>query len=151
VCRRGYFVEGLGGAQFALPGAVERLRSTGDETPPLVLPATDPAQPYGAALKWPDVDGKRVARTAGAYVVLCDAAPVLYVERAGKGIQVLAEPGDPRIRDAFTALAEFVRAGRIKKLDLERLDGAAAVGSEHEELLVELGFRLGPKKLTLTP
>jgi ATP-dependent Lhr-like helicase len=150
VCRRGYFVEGLGGAQFALPGAVERLRSTGDETPPLVLPATDPAQPYGAALKWPDVDGKRVARTAGAYVVLCDADPVLYVERAGKGIQVLAEPGDPRIRDAFTALAEFVRAGRIKKLDLERLDGEPAVGSEHEELLVELGFRLGPKKLTLT-
>ncbi len=55
VCRRGYFVEGLGGAQFALPGAVERLRAQrdDDEAPPVVLAATDPAQPYGGVLKWP--------------------------------------------------------------------------------------------------
>ena len=60
VCRRGYFVEGLGGAQFALPGAVERLRAQRDldEAPPLVLAATDPAQPYGAALPWPKRDGE---------------------------------------------------------------------------------------------
>src|SRR5438270_3314304 len=56
IARRGYFVEGLGGAQFALPGAVERLRSLPDADfePPLVLAAVDPAQPYGAALRWPE-------------------------------------------------------------------------------------------------
>ena len=87
VCRRGYFVEGLGGAQFALPGAVERLRAQPDpalgaqrgaETPaPLVLAATDPAQPYGAALRWPEprtqdagASARRPQRVAGAYVVL---------------------------------------------------------------------------------
>ena len=101
VCRRGYFVEGLGGAQFALPGAVERLRSqrADEETPPIVLAATDPAQPYGAALPWPkrDEEARRPQRVAGAYVVLAGAEPVLYVERGGKGIAVLVEPDDPRI------------------------------------------------------
>src|SRR5439155_1367008 len=74
VCRRGYFVEGLGGAQFALPGAVERLRELRpqeDEEPePLVLAAADPAQPYGASLAWPKRAGARAARVAGAQVVL---------------------------------------------------------------------------------
>src|SRR5207237_7388854 len=68
ICRRGYFVEGLGGAQFALPGAVERLRSQRqlDEVPPLVLAATDPAQPYGAALPWPRRDDRTAAGGSGA-------------------------------------------------------------------------------------
>src|SRR5207247_9886521 len=70
VCRRGYFIEGLGGAQFALPGAVERLRAQRDEeeAPPIVLAATDPAQPYGAALPWPKRggDAQRPARAARA-------------------------------------------------------------------------------------
>ena len=80
VARRGYFVEGLGGAQFALPGAVERLRSQRevDADAPVVLAATDPAQAYGAALPWPRRDGderKRPARAAGAYVVLLGGEP----------------------------------------------------------------------------
>jgi ATP-dependent helicase Lhr and Lhr-like helicase len=156
VCRRGYFVEGLGGAQFALPGAVERLRATrddGGDGSAVVLAVTDPAQPYGAALPWPkrrDDERKRPARAAGAYVVLVDADPVLYVERGGKGVQTLAGDGDPRIRTAFEALAGFVRAGRIKKLDLEKADGANVVGSDLEPLLVELGFRVSPRRLTLT-
>ena len=77
VCRRGYFVEGLGGAQFALPGAVERLRelrasAVRDGPEVLVLAAADPAQPYGAALPWPRRSGARAARVAGAWIVLLE-------------------------------------------------------------------------------
>jgi ATP-dependent helicase Lhr and Lhr-like helicase len=154
VCRRGYFVEGLGGAQFALPGAVERLRAqrADEETPPIVLAATDPAQPYGAALPWPkrDEESRRPQRVAGAYVVLAGAEPVLYVERGGKGIAVLADAEDPRIVPALEALARFVTSGRGRKLSLERVDGEPVVGSRWEAQLIELGFRAGPRKLTLS-
>ena len=130
VARRGYFVEGLGGAQFALPGAVERLRAQKDDdaAPPVVLAATDPAQPYGAALKWPDTP-RRPARQAGAYVVLTGAEPVLFVERGGKGLQVLVEADDPRIDPSLAALTESVQRGRIKRLALEKIDGEPVVGS----------------------
>jgi ATP-dependent Lhr-like helicase len=154
VARRGYFVEGLGGAQFALPGAVERLRAQRDasEQAPVVLAATDPAQPYGAALPWPKRDDERRApqRVAGAYVVLAGAEPVVYVERGGRGVSVLVDDDDLRVRPAFEALATFVRAGRLKKLDLEKANGEPVVGSTLEPLLIDLGFRLGPRKLTLT-
>src|SRR5207248_9837660 len=79
VCRRGYFVEGLGGAQFAVPGAVERLRELRpreDEEPePLVLPAADPPQPYGAAPPWPKRAGARAARAASAEAGLLRGEP----------------------------------------------------------------------------
>jgi ATP-dependent Lhr-like helicase len=154
VCRRGYFLEGLGGAQFALPGAVERLRALRDleEAPPLVLAATDPAQPYGAALPWPprDGEGRRPQRVAGAYVVLAGAEPVLYVERGGKGLQVLAGHDDPRVSSALDALAAFVTRRRDLRLSVERVDGDPVVGSDWEPLLVEAGFRAGPRKLTLS-
>jgi len=163
ICRRGYFVEGLGGAQFALPGAVERLRAQRavEEAPPLVLAATDPAQPYGAALPWPKPDAtptdgggaattRRGARVRGAYVVLAGAEPVLYVEKGGRAIATLVEPGDARLRPAFEALAAFITAGRGRKLSLERVDGEAVVGSRHEAMLIDLGFRAGPRKLTLS-
>jgi ATP-dependent helicase Lhr and Lhr-like helicase len=164
VCRRGYFVEGLGGAQFALPGAVERLRAVeaeGEGTA-LVLAAVDPAQPYGAALAWPRREGqtRRPARVAGAYVVFVDAEPVLYLERGGRGILTLgardagsAKASRDRERDpvarALRALAEAVRAGGVGAVALERVDGEPAVGSELEPVLVELGFRQGPRRLTL--
>jgi ATP-dependent Lhr-like helicase len=157
VCRRGYFIEGLGGAQFALPGAVERLRAqkAEDEAPPIVLAATDPAQPYGAALPWPKdanppTRSKRPQRAAGAHVVLAGSEPVLYVERGGRGILVLTEPDDPRVRPSFEALAAFITSDRRRKLSLERIDGAPVVGSAWEPLLIELGFRQGPRKLTLS-
>jgi ATP-dependent Lhr-like helicase len=155
-CRRGYFIEGLGGAQFALPGAVERLRGqrADDERPPLVLAATDPAQPYGAALPWPkreeDGEKRRPQRAAGAYVVLAGDEPVLYVERGGRGISTLVEAGDARLRPAFAALVEFVTGDRARRLSLERVDGEPVVGSPYEDLLLELGFRAGPRKLTLS-
>jgi ATP-dependent Lhr-like helicase len=153
IARRGYFVEGLGGAQFALPGAVERLRAqrADDEAPPLVLAATDPAQPYGAALKWPaTASGRSPARQAGAYVVLAaEGEPLLYVERGGKGLQVLTEDG-ARLEAALQALVDAVHRGRVRRLALERVDGEPIVGSRYEEPLLELGFRAGPRKLTLT-
>jgi ATP-dependent Lhr-like helicase len=151
IARRGYFVEGLGGAQFALPGAVERLRAQRDDdaAPPLVLAATDPAQPYGAALKWPETS-RRPARQAGAYVVLAGAEPVLFVERGGKGLQVLVEEDDPRVEPSLAALADTVRRGRIRRLGIERVDGEPVIGTPYEERLIELGFRPGPRRLTLT-
>jgi ATP-dependent Lhr-like helicase len=154
--RRGYFVEGLGGAQFALPAAIERLRGLRSDEPvgPLVLAATDPANPYGATLPWPkredDDSGRRPSRVPGAYVVTMDAMPVLYVERGGKGLLALREPDDGWLRPALEALAEEVRRGRVPRLGVERFDGEPVVGSEAGTLLVELGFRQSPRRLTLS-
>ncbi len=160
--RRGYFVEGLGGAQFALPAAIERLRALrADETADaLVLAATDPANPYGATLPWPkradDQSGRRPSRVPGAYVVMLDAEPVLYVERGGKGLLPLREPldadGTPAdwLPAALEALVEYVRRGRVKRLGIERFDGSSIIGSPVEPLLVEAGFARGPRRLTLS-
>jgi ATP-dependent Lhr-like helicase len=168
VCRRGYFVEGMGGAQFALPGAVERLRSArsaagaqggagpaGEAERTLVLAAADPAQPYGAALLWPKRAGRdrRPARVAGAYVVLVADVPVLYVERGGRGLLTLTEGREEdreALAQALGALAAAVRAGRVPKLSLERIDGEPAIASELAEALLELGFHSGPRRLTLS-
>jgi ATP-dependent Lhr-like helicase len=161
VCRRGYFIEGMGGAQFALPGAVERLRAGRPSTDvgAVVHAAADPAQPYGAALAWPKREGSqaRPARVAGAYVVLVADEPVLYVERGGRGLVTLADATaasatrdfDP-LREALVALADAVRGGRLGRLALERIDGEPALGSGLAGALVELGFHSGPRKLTLT-
>jgi len=159
--RRGYFVEGLGGAQFALAAAVERLRGLRSDEPAgaLVLAATDPANPFGAALPWPrrdDDSGRRPARVPGAYVVTIDAEPVLYLERGGRGLVTLrrdalheGEPA-PWLGEALEALAEQVRRGRIKRLGIERIDGEPVLGSPYQRLLVEIGFRSGPRRLTLS-
>ncbi|MFI4985165.1 MAG: DEAD/DEAH box helicase [Solirubrobacterales bacterium] len=171
VCRRGYFIEGMGGAQFALPGAVERLRSartgsaSGEGERTLVIAAADPAQPYGAALAWPkrERQDRRPARVAGAYVVMVADEPALYVERGGRGLVTLGDaPGkagaggaatgretDP-VHEALCALADAVRAGRVGKLALERIDGEPAIASEMVGALRELGFHSGPRRLTLT-
>jgi ATP-dependent Lhr-like helicase len=152
--RRGYFVESLGGAQFALPAAVERLRSIRSDEPSgaLVLAATDPANPYGASLPWPkrDYPGRGPARVPGAHVVTIDGEPVLFAERAGRNLVPLAEYDEDRLRDALEALAGHVRAGRLRQLAVERFDSEPVVGSDIEPLLVELGFRQGPRKLTLS-
>jgi ATP-dependent Lhr-like helicase len=156
VCRRGYFIEGMGGAQFALPGAVERLRGSAERGRTVVLAAADPAQPYGGALPWPRREGqeRRPARVAGSYVVLVADEPILYVERGGRGLVTLA--GGPAageedpLGEALRALADAVRAGRVPKLALERIDGEPAIASRHAADLIELGFQSGPRRLTLT-
>jgi ATP-dependent Lhr-like helicase len=188
ICRRGYFIEGMGGAQFALPGAVERLRAgpvgslasvaggpahgapalSGVDGPrALVIAAADPAQPYGAALPWPKREGQerggRPARVAGAYVVLVDDEPVLYVERGGRSLLTLvgdpapghvSPPGPGRpdpLRAALVALADAVRAGHVGRLALERIDGQPATAWDgFAQTLVELGFQPGPRRFTLS-
>ena len=85
----------------------------------------------------------------GAYVVTLDAEPVLYVERGGKGLVPL-RAGEDFLRPALEALAEHVRRGRIKRIGIERFDGEPVVGSPVGALLIELGFRQGPRRLTLS-
>jgi ATP-dependent Lhr-like helicase len=161
--RRGYFVEGLGAAQFALPGAVDRLRSEArpldtrrvEGTGALVLAATDPANSYGAALPWPaaprSADGGRghqPARKAGALVVLVDGACVLYVERGGRTL--LSFTDDPAVlQPAADALALAVRDGALGKLQVERADGVPVTLSTLGEALEAAGFRPTPRGLRL--
>ncbi|MEA2901008.1 MAG: ATP-dependent helicase Lhr and Lhr-like helicase [Actinomycetota bacterium] len=122
--RRGYFVAGLGGAQFALPGAVDRLRARREATGEvLVLAATDPANAYGVSLSWP-VPGPR--RVAGAYVVLVDGLASLYVEKGAKSLVAL-RPFDGTWEDAAVgALDGLVASGRVRRLAVERYDDALA-------------------------
>jgi ATP-dependent Lhr-like helicase len=152
-CRRGYFVEGLGGAQFALAGAVERLRELrpreGEEPEPLLLAAADPAQPYGAALPWPKRAGARAARVAGAHVVLLDGEAVLFVERGGRSLVPLRDPDPGWLRPALTALVDLVRRGGVKRLAVERFDGEPVGETLVMPLLLEAGFLAGPRRAVL--
>ncbi len=166
-CRRGYFVEGLGAAQFALPGAVDRMRALAQPSsappspaqpgaagaPVIVLAATDPASAFGAALAWParpdETPGShRPGRKAGALVVLSGGELVLYVERGGKTL--LSWTSDQaRLAPAAAALAEAVRAGALGRLTVERADGAGVYDSPLARALEEAGFRPTPRGLRL--
>jgi ATP-dependent Lhr-like helicase len=144
--RRGYFVAGLGGAQFALPGAVDRLRSyrtpagDGPARPPsvLVLAATDPCNPYGAALAWPERGPQRVA---GAYVVLVDGEASLYLERGGRGLLGLRAFDASWEDAAVTALVGLLHDGRLRRMVLQRYPEQLA------EALAAAGFVTTPKGL----
>jgi ATP-dependent Lhr-like helicase len=186
--RRGYFVEGLGAAQFAAPGAVDRMRALAaakpssdeplwdspvpggwdaspatarqrkrrDEARAVVLAATDPANPYGAALAWPDrsgvADGEKgghkPARKAGALVVLVDGALVLYVERGGKTLLSFRDD-DACLAPAVDALALAVRDGALGKITVTKADGEAALTSPLGLALESAGFRPTPRGLRL--
>jgi ATP-dependent Lhr-like helicase len=155
LCRRGYFVEGLGGAQFALGGAVERLRelreADADDPGALVLAAADPAQPYGAALAWPKRAGGRAARVAGGLVVLLGGDAVLYVERGGRSLVPLRDPDESWLRPALAALVDHVKRGGAKRLAVERFDGEPVGETDAMPLLVEAGFLAGPRRAVLRP
>jgi ATP-dependent helicase Lhr and Lhr-like helicase len=148
--RRGYFVEGLGGAQFALPGAVERLRAQ-EEAPDtaLVIATADPAQLFGAGLRWPDAEVRPPSRRAGAYLVTIGGRPALSVHAGGRTLRVVGRPGD--VQPALEALAEAVRAGRLRKLSVDTIDGEPAVASPLAERLVAIGFRRGLHDFSLAP
>jgi ATP-dependent Lhr-like helicase len=151
-CRRGYFVEGLGAAQFAVAGAVDRLRAqartieSGEaEDEAVVLAATDPASPYGAALPWPAHDGThRPARKAGAVVVLVGGRLVLWVEKGGRTVLCW---GTESLDEAAAALAAAASRGALGRIHVEKADGEPVLVSPLGEALARNGFRLTPKGL----
>jgi ATP-dependent helicase Lhr and Lhr-like helicase len=155
--RRGYFVDGLGAAQFALPGAVDRLRACREPAGPEpiihLLAAADPANPYGAALTWPrwnEEDRRPIQRAAGAYVVLVDGAPVVYLERGGRSLSLLPASGDPAIaRLALSALRVLVADGRVRELAIGRVDGRPVAESPARGTMLEAGFAPGYRGLVL--
>ncbi|MEU2392581.1 ATP-dependent helicase [Streptomyces sp. NPDC007369] len=153
--RRGYVVEGLGAAQFAMDGAVDRLRSAERNPPPLaavVLAAADPANAYGAALPWPEPPagaGHKPGRKAGSLVVLVDGELVLYLERGGKTLLAWPAPEDPRLAAATAALAEASRAGTLPALTVERINAAPALTSVLGGALEAAGFHATPRGLRL--
>jgi ATP-dependent Lhr-like helicase len=149
VCRRGYFVEGLGGAQFALPGAVERLRERLEEERTLVIAAADPAQPYGAAVPWPKRSGARAARVAGAYIVLLDGEAALFVDRGGRSLVPLRDPDEDWLRRALEALVAHMPRMNVKRLAVERFDGQPVGDTMLMPLLLEAGFVAGPRRAVL--
>jgi ATP-dependent Lhr-like helicase len=171
--RRGYFVEHLGGSQFALPGAVDVVRSDaadlareddGAAATAVVLAATDPANPYGAALAWPDPAGAgpdgadpaprhRPGRKAGAVVVLVGGALALYLERGGRTLLSFTDD-DAALTAAARALAATARAGALGRLTLSRADGAAVLDRDLLDgplgrALAEAGFGVTPRGLRL--
>jgi ATP-dependent Lhr-like helicase len=156
-CRRGYFVDGLGAAQFGTAGAVDRLRSFVRTTPPdkpeaVTLAATDPANPYGAALPWPPQDGgHRPGRKAGALVVLVEGELALYVERGGRTLLTFGDD-DEVLAAAIDALGTAVRRGALGRLTVEKADGASILGHDSEPLrraLEATGFVATSKGLRL--
>jgi ATP-dependent helicase Lhr and Lhr-like helicase len=175
-CRRGYFVGSLGAAQFGGPGAVDRLRSFSrdvtatpgpggssdqDKLAAVVLAATDPANPYGAALPWPERvsedaapgTGHRPGRKAGALVVLVDGELVVYVERGGRTLLTFTGVHDV-LAPAMGALAAVVRQGALGRLTVERADGENILATgEHagalREALESAGFVATPRGLRL--
>ncbi|MEV6690749.1 ATP-dependent helicase [Micromonospora sp. NPDC051196] len=165
--RRGYFVDGLGAAQFAVPGAVDRIRALAEPLgatpvrggPAVVLAATDPANPYGAALPWPErvvesgeaaapATGHRAGRKAGALVVLVSGDLVLYVERGGRTILSFTDDPDA-LAGAGKALADAVGSGALGPISVERADGEAVRSSALSDALTAAGFRTTPRGLRL--
>ena len=149
--RRGYFVAGLGAAQFALPGAVDRLRADRAPEPdaaPVVLAATDPAQPYGAALSWPESLG-RPARAAGAHVVLADGVPLVVLERGGRSLATFegAESTDAWIE----AVIGLVKDGRLRKLEIAKVDGVPVRDTPWAARLEVVGFTSAYKGMLYRP
>lgn len=161
--RRGYVVEGLGAAQFAMDGAVDRLRAAanardrgaeeGAGPRAVVLAAADPANAYGAALSWPEPPtgaGHKPGRKAGAMVVLVDGELTLYMERGGKTLLSWpADPDSPALRAAAEALAAAATAGSLGTVTVERINGATALTSPLSRALETAGFHATPRGLRL--
>jgi ATP-dependent Lhr-like helicase len=155
-CQRGYIVEGLGAAQFATSGAVDRLRMLARAAPGstsvVLMAATDPANPYGAALPWPtrEESSHRPGRKAGAIVVLVDGELVLYVERGGRTLLTWSQ--DPAVLTAAgSALVTAVRNGQLGRLTVEKGDGESLLtpGSPISAALASAGFIATPRGLRI--
>ncbi|MBY6408193.1 Lhr family helicase, partial [Rhodococcoides corynebacterioides] len=152
--RRGYFVDSLGGAQFSTSDVVDRLRSESERSLGAVaLAATDPANPYGAALPWPKSEvegasGHRPGRKAGALVVLVDGHLVLFVERGGKSVLTFTADRDA-LSAAGAALSSLVTTRSVDRLLVERTDGEDIHGTVLASVLAESGFTATPRGLRI--
>lgn len=155
-CRRGYFIDSLGAAQFGTSGAIDRLRTfaggPGEEpgSDAVVLAATDPANPYGAALPWPrheETGAHRPGRKAGAVVVLVGGRLALYVERGGR--TMLTFGTEPTYGPAVSALAAAVTRGAVGTLSVERVDGERPLSSPLADALRGAGFHPTPRGVRL--
>ena len=157
--RRGYFVDGLGAAQFAIAGALDRLRAVREPADPPtagaihLLAAADPANPYGAALAWPrrgESDRRPLQRAAGAFVALVDGVAVLYLERGGATLQTLPAADDPAVAIvAAGSLATLVHDGRVRDLVIRKIDGEDVASSPFRSILLQSGFVAGYRGLAL--
>ncbi|HEV7623695.1 MAG TPA: ATP-dependent helicase, partial [Amnibacterium sp.] len=156
--RRGYFVEHLGAAQFSTSGTVDRLRAHNrdpdaerTEVVAVCLAATDPANPYGAALPWPTGvgdGGHRPGRKAGALVVLVDGALVAHLERGGRTVLLFCDV-EAVLQQAAEALAATVRGRGVAGLTVEKIDGVFALGTPFGAALERAGFAPNPKGMRL--
>jgi ATP-dependent Lhr-like helicase len=152
--RRGYFVAGLGAAQFALPGADDRLRALREEPPreesrTLVLAATDPASPYGAAVSWLEREGSRPQRVAGAQVILRDGHLLAWLGRADRNLLTFLPDAEPERSEAAAAIAGalggLVDGGRRRALLVAKVDGEDPSRSALAPFLREAGFLAGSR------
>jgi ATP-dependent Lhr-like helicase len=150
--RRGYFVAGLGGAQFAQPGAVDRLRAgrDPDETPSaVVLAATDPANPYGIVVPWPEwanQSARAASRSVGARIVFVDGHAAAWIARGNRQLLVALPPDEPErsahgraLAGALVDLAERAPEGARGWL-IEEINGMPATGEPTARYLIESGF-----------
>ncbi|NLG47814.1 ATP-dependent helicase [Gordonia sp. (in: high G+C Gram-positive bacteria)] len=154
--RRGYYIDGLGGAQFAAGHTVDLLResvvpSRDQRTEAVVLAATDPANPYGAALDWPDrpvESGHRPGRKPGAVVVVVGGRAVVFVERGGKTVLTF-ETDEQALATAAGALVRAVTAGHIPRIHIDQVDGEPVRRTALGEQLVAAGFATTPRGLRM--
>ena len=149
--RRGYFVDGLSGAQFARAHTVDRLRaeSREDHPKPVVLSTPDPANPYGSLLPWPENSG-RPRRASGSLVVLVDGHPVFFLEKGGKKLTTFGRAEEPSsLEAAIDGLREVARQKRGRSLKLQEIDGEPARKSPLASRLLAAGFRVDLQGLIL--
>jgi len=160
---RGYFVETLGGAQFTTSSTVDRLRTyavtddraKADDT--ITLAATDPANPFGAALPWPDLPvaedgsphGHRPGRKAGALVVMCEGRLILYVERGGKTVLAF-DLDEARLGAVAQSLAHTVQTRRLGRMTIEKVNGRSVNRTPFAEALLGAGFQPVPRGVRLS-
>jgi ATP-dependent Lhr-like helicase len=150
--RRGYFAADLGATQFAMPAAVDLLRSLrvrrdGDKSEMLMLAATDPANPYGSLMKWPaggDAQSS-LTRSVGARVVLCDGALIAYMRRGNPNIQAFLPEEEPARGQAAKSLAEFlvVKAQAEGGMLVASVNGVAIAEHFSAKIWLEAGFVAG--------
>ncbi|MEM9874725.1 MAG: DEAD/DEAH box helicase, partial [Myxococcota bacterium] len=153
--RRGYFVDGIGGAQFAFAGAVDRLRGFREpRTEPLalVVSSPDPANPYGWVLPWPDQPAevtRTPRRVSGALLVLVDGTPALYLERGGKVLLTFDGVEGPALERGFDALHDHLAQYSRKTIHIEQIDDQPALRSPHAPLLKEIGLSFDHRGLII--